>query len=70
MELYDVETQRVQKVTVTEKNLRQYRRIFAAFQESIDQYCRRYGLGGTRTTTEVPFDELILKMMRTAGAVR
>src|SRR5262245_20255708 len=70
VELYDVETQSMQKVTVTERNLRQYRRIFADFQQAIQQYCNRYGLGCTRTTTEIPFDELILKMMRTAGAVR
>jgi uncharacterized protein (DUF58 family) len=70
VELYDVETESVQKVTVTERNLRQYRRIFANFQESIQRYCRNYGLGCTRTSTEIPFDELILKMMRVAGAVR
>lgn len=70
MELFDVETESIQKVTVTERNLRQYRRIFANFQESIQRYCRKNGLGCTRTTTEIPFDELILKMMRTAGAVR
>ena len=69
VELLDVETQSMQKVTVTERNLRQYRKIFAAFQESIQTYCNRYGLGCTRTSTEIPFDELILKMMRTAGAV-
>jgi uncharacterized protein (DUF58 family) len=70
MELYDVETEATQKVTVTEKNLRRYRQIFANFQESIQRYCRNYGLGCTRTSTEVRFDELILKMMRAAGAVR
>jgi uncharacterized protein (DUF58 family) len=70
VELYDVETESIQKVTVTERNLRQYRRIFNNFQESIRRYCRNYGLGCTRTTTEIPFDELILKMMRMAGSVR
>ena len=70
LELYDVETESIQKVTVTERNLRQYRAIFDRFQESIQTYCNAYGLGCTRTSTEIPFDELILKMMRTAGAVR
>ena len=28
-----------------------------------------YGMGGTRATTEIPFDELILRMMRAAGAL-
>jgi uncharacterized protein (DUF58 family) len=38
------------KVTVTEKNLRQYRKLFAEFQEG-QGYCTRYGLGCTRTST-------------------
>jgi hypothetical protein len=33
-------------------------------------YASRYLLGCTRTSTEIPFDELILRMMRQAGAVR
>lgn len=69
LELFDVESGSAQKVTVTERNLRQYREIFRRFQESIQTYCNTYALGCTRTTTEIPFDELILKMMRAAGAV-
>ena len=37
---------------------------FAAFLDEIDTYCRNYSMGCTRTTTELPFDELILRMMR------
>ncbi|MBX6312119.1 MAG: DUF58 domain-containing protein [Isosphaeraceae bacterium] len=70
VELYDIETGTTQKVTVTERNLRQYHQIFDQFQESVRRYCNNYGLGFTRTTSDVPFDDLILKMMRMAGAVR
>ncbi|HQU45481.1 MAG TPA: DUF58 domain-containing protein [Pirellulales bacterium] len=70
IELYDVETSSSRKVTVTERNLRQYRAIFERFQQSLLRYCRNYGLGCTRTSTETPFDELILKMMRAAGEIR
>ena len=35
VELLDVETGAIRKVTITERNLRQYRRIFAAFLESV-----------------------------------
>src|SRR5262249_60791453 len=70
LELLDIETEKGRKVTVTERNLRQYRKLFHDFQESVRHYCNQYGLGCTRTSTEIPFDELILKMMRTAGAVR
>lgn len=69
VELFDVESQSVRKVTVTERNLRQYRQLFQGFQESLKKYCTTYGLGCTRTSTAVPFDALILKMMRAAGAL-
>lgn len=69
VELLDVESGSVEKVTVTERNLRQYRKIFDAFLESVRAYCTKYGVGGTRSTTDVPFDELILRMMREAGAL-
>ena len=70
VELFDVETQSVQKVTIAERNLRQYRAIFRAHQDSVATYCRSRGLGCTQSTTEAPFEDLILRMMRTAGAVR
>ena len=70
LELYDVESGSVQKVTVTERNLRRYREIFGDFLKQVQDYGSAYGLGFTRTLAEVPFDELILKMMRTAGAVQ
>jgi uncharacterized protein (DUF58 family) len=70
VELVDIETDAAQKVTVTERSLRQYRKIFDDFQQSVHRYCRAYGLNCTRTSTEIPFDELVLKMMRTAGGVR
>jgi uncharacterized protein (DUF58 family) len=70
VEMWDVESGNSRKVTVTEKNLRQYRQLFEDFQEQVQSYCNRHSLGCTRTSTEIPFDELILRMMRQAGAVR
>jgi uncharacterized protein (DUF58 family) len=67
IELEDVETGDRRKLTITERKLRQYRKLFGEFLTSIDSYCRMYSLSCTRTTTDVPFDELILRMMRTAG---
>jgi uncharacterized protein (DUF58 family) len=70
IELVDIETDVGQKVTVSERALRQYKQIFADFKTSVQKYCNTYGLGCTRTSTEIPFDELILKMMRAAGAIQ
>jgi uncharacterized protein (DUF58 family) len=69
IELYDVETSTARKVTVTERKLRQYRAVFEKFQQSLLTYCHGYGLGCTRTSSEIPFDELVLKMMRASGQV-
>ncbi len=69
VELLDVESDAIRKVTITERNLRQYRRIFAEFLESVRNYCNTYGIGGTLASTAIPFDELLLRMMRAAGAL-
>ena len=69
VELEDVETAEIRKLTITEKNLKQFRIVFDEFLKSIHTYCRRYGLGCTTTTTEKTFEELILGMMRQAGAL-
>lgn len=67
IELEDVETGDRRKLTITERKLRQYKQLFEEFLASIDDYCRTYSLSCTRTTIDVPFDELILRMMRSAG---
>jgi uncharacterized protein (DUF58 family) len=70
VEMWDVESGLARKVTVTEKNLRQYRQLFDEFQEKVQEYSNKHGLGCTRTSTEITFDQLILRMMRQAGTVR
>jgi uncharacterized protein (DUF58 family) len=67
VELVDVETQSIRKVTVTEKNLRTYKKLFAEHQSAVRDYCRAYGLCCTQSVSTTRFDDLILAMMRTAG---
>lgn len=69
LELVDIESDTGQKVTITENALKKYRKLFVDFQEGLSQYSRKYGIGLTQARCEVPFEELILKMMRVAGAV-
>ncbi|GAB5404875.1 MAG: DUF58 domain-containing protein [Aureliella sp.] len=64
IELEESETGGKRKITITERKLRQYRDVFTQFLDGIDTYCRTYSMGCTRTDTELPFDELILRMMR------
>ena len=67
VELKDMETDSLRKVTVTEKNLRAYKELFQSHQRSVREYCRNYGLGCTQSPATVSFEDLILRMMREAG---
>lgn len=67
VELIDCETGVEKKVTVTERKLRQYKSLFQQFIQEIESYCQTHGLSHTRTTTDVPFDAVLLKMMRAAA---
>lgn len=69
VELYDIENGGTRKVTVTERALRTYRTLFDDYQAGVATYCRNYGLGCTQATTQVHYSDLILRMMRVAGAV-
>jgi uncharacterized protein (DUF58 family) len=70
VELVDAETGSAQLVTVSESSLRRYRALFKDFLDRVQRYCRNHSVGCTRAMTTIPFDELILKMMRAAGAVQ
>ncbi len=67
VELLDIETESLRKVTVTEKNLRAYKELFQNHQRAVREYCRNHGLGCTQSDATTPFDELILRMMREVG---
>ncbi len=69
-ELIDTETESVRKVTVTERNLQTYRRLFADHQTAVREYCRSYALGCTQSPSTIRFDDLVMRMMRESGAGR
>lgn len=70
VELVDIETESIRKVTVTEKHLRTYKELFAKHQDSVREYCRNYSLGCTQAPSTVRFDDLIMRMMRESGVGR
>lgn len=66
-ELEDVENGSIRMVTINERMLRRYKQLFADHQTSVRDYCRRYGLSCTQSPSIVPFDELVMTMMRSAA---
>lgn len=69
IELFDVESNRIRKITVTQKKRDQYAKRFESFVRETQAYCRTYGLSHTRAISDVPFDDVLLRMMRTAGSI-
>ncbi len=67
MQLVDCEAGTEKRVTVTERKLRQYKQLFATFLREVESWCRIHGISHTRTTADVPFDAVLLKMMRAAA---
>ena len=62
--LVDRETRARQDLTVTPALLRAYEREFLHWCEELERYCKLYGFGYARTLTTVPFEELILQVLR------
>ncbi|MDB5350564.1 MAG: hypothetical protein JWN86_1811 [Planctomycetota bacterium] len=52
------------------RSIGEYRPIFGRSQESVQAYCNQCVPDGTRTLSDAPFDDLVLKLMRTVGAVQ
>lgn len=69
LDLVDAETGAVRTVTVTERHLREYRRLYAQYLDRCETNCRKREVGYIHATSDVPFEELVLKVLRQGGAV-
>jgi uncharacterized protein (DUF58 family) len=69
LKLIDSETGEAREITVSASLLRQYQRTVDAFCGGLQAFCRRYGVDYVRTTTDTPFEDLILKYLRRSGLV-
>ncbi|MCU0708380.1 MAG: DUF58 domain-containing protein [Pirellula sp.] len=66
-ELEDVENGSIRMVTINERMLRRYKQLFMEHQMSVREYCRTYGLSCTQSPANIPFDDLVMTMMRSAA---
>ena len=67
--LVDVETDQLRPVTVNESHIKRYKALFQKYCDDLDRYCVQREIGFIRTTTQLPFDELILRIFRMGGFV-
>jgi uncharacterized protein (DUF58 family) len=68
-ELDCVETGRRLRVTVTPELARRYEQKIEALNEDLRLACARRGVGLISTTSEVPFDDIIQRILRRGGLV-
>jgi len=63
LKLQDVETGGIRDVVISDSMLRRYKQKFAAFLDEIKRYGIDNGLNYMISSTAVPFDEMILRML-------
>jgi uncharacterized protein (DUF58 family) len=67
LQIVDVETGEEREVTVTERQLAEYKKLHAAYCDQLRDFCGARGIGYFRADTAVPFDELVLRIFRAGG---
>jgi len=68
--LVDCETGETKDVTVSKSLLEAYQREHEKYCKELEAYCTKYALPFFRTTTAVPFDELVMRIFRSGGFLR
>ncbi len=70
IKLVDIEDDDAAELTVTLPLLRRYRENLAAHQAGLQEFCTKRGVSFLTTTTETPFDKLVMTHLRQRGLVR
>ena len=71
LRLTDTETGGTYEVTVNEGLVRAYEQEIGTFLGGLETFCQRRGIGYRRATTDVPFEDFVLRMLRHgSGLVR
>ncbi|HET6780872.1 MAG TPA: DUF58 domain-containing protein [bacterium] len=70
LSLIDVETQAKVDVSIDGPSLEAYGKARDAYFAEIEQFCVRHQIDYLRTTTSVPFDDLVLRHLRVGGLIQ
>lgn len=70
LKLTDAEDGDVAEVTITAPLMDRYRATLAAFRGGIQAECNRHGMTFLTTSNQVPFERLVLNVLRSRGLVR
>lgn len=64
LRLLDAETDRFREVTLTDALLKKYKAVFSNYCSEIESFCRNKEIGYVRCRTDLPFEDVIIQMLR------
>jgi uncharacterized protein (DUF58 family) len=70
LRLVDVEDEDEAEVTVSRALLNRYRQNLQTYCSTLKRYCSRRGINYLFTSTDVPFDQLVLNYLRSRGLLK
>jgi uncharacterized protein (DUF58 family) len=70
LRLIDIEDEDMAEITVSGPLLKRYKQNLAAYRASLHEFCTRRGISYLFTSTQVPFDRLVLTYLRQRGLVK
>jgi uncharacterized protein (DUF58 family) len=70
LRLVDIEDEDVAEITVSAPLLKRYKQNLAAYRAALNEFCTRRGITYLFTSTQVPFDRLVLSYLRQRGLVK
>lgn len=70
VQLQDIEDADTAEVTVSRALLKRYKHNLSAYCQELKEYCTRRGVAYLFTSTEVPFDQMVLDYLRRRGLLR
>ena len=68
--LVDAEDGSATELDATPRLLEAYRKAFQRHEREVEAYCRKHGWAYVQAPTEIPFEDLTLKLMREQGLLR
>ena len=68
--LVDAEDGTASELEATPRLLEAYRKAFQRHEREVEAYCRKYGWVYVQAPTEIPFEDLTLRLMREQGLLR
>lgn len=69
LRLVDSETEAYKDITVTDALRTRYKTAFEGHAKTVENYCKGAEVGYVRALTQVPFDTLVLKILKRGGLV-